>query len=178
MSKVDKNGRTVCIAFAQFSSTWFATRCIKMVQASHPSPLGILLKLYTDLRANNIDLAGVQCNGIIQMGMIGRGEFVFLIYLVGGRLDSNPAGSRPEVGNNYQLKHERPARRCCSWQPIEVAESSMVLKLLNHHVDPVVLKLLNPRAQKKISRRHQCQGPCGPGFCRDRDRMAAVCAHA
>jgi hypothetical protein len=33
VSKVDKSGRTVCIAFAQFSSTWFATRCLKMVQA-------------------------------------------------------------------------------------------------------------------------------------------------
>jgi len=39
VSKVDKSGRTVCIAFAQFSSTWFATRCLKMVQARAHGPL-------------------------------------------------------------------------------------------------------------------------------------------
>ena len=32
MSKQDKSGRQVCIAFAQFTSTYFATRCLKMVQ--------------------------------------------------------------------------------------------------------------------------------------------------
>ena len=44
MSKQDKSGRQVCIAFAQFTSTYFATRCLKMVQvrpcaASHSSSL-------------------------------------------------------------------------------------------------------------------------------------------
>lgn len=32
VSKQDKSGRQVCIAFAQFTSTYFATRCLKMVQ--------------------------------------------------------------------------------------------------------------------------------------------------
>ena len=32
VSKQDKSGRQVCIAFAQFTSTYFATRCLKLVQ--------------------------------------------------------------------------------------------------------------------------------------------------
>ena len=46
MSKQDKSGRQVCIAFAQFTSTYFATRCLKMVQvrprASHSLALNCI----------------------------------------------------------------------------------------------------------------------------------------
>lgn len=46
MSKQDKSGRQVCIAFAQFTSTYFATRCLKMVQvrrAQHAGHSGLQL---------------------------------------------------------------------------------------------------------------------------------------
>ena len=50
MSKQDKSGRQVCIAFAQFTSTYFATRCLKMVQvrrraASHPFGLPLCRRM-------------------------------------------------------------------------------------------------------------------------------------
>ena len=100
MSKTDKNGRAICIAFAQFSSTWFATRCIKMVQVTLTLTPPLRYPLNFTLTCVKKRLTWQEWNAIDfpQMGMIGHVEFVLLTLLVGGRLNPNPAGLRPEVG--------------------------------------------------------------------------------
>lgn len=64
----------------------------------------------------------------------------------------------------FQLNHERP-----DWRKLSMQGGAVASNLLN---------LLNPHAKKILKEAFVPGIPCGPGFCRDRDRTAAVCALA